>query len=241
MINSYIKLVNACLILICTVIISGCITTSPTKNAGWQVNINVVDEFDGSISDATVNIGSENDNRTMYKTNSVGSVTIYNISKFPFTLEVYKDESYHLVRRVIEREDIDSEPSARQIHILLERKKTTITGIVVDIDTGEALPISAGPITITTEPPSDIIQADRTGAYEIGSTDFEEGVFIAVRAQLPGKYEESTELAEINNYWGRNKVPTLGLKKLPGWEPPVLSDDSIKVIDQPPTGPAVIE
>ena len=220
----------------------GCGGTKPPKTtSGIQINIMVVDDNDKALNGATVMVSYADGNSETFTTNLEGNISLYNVNSFPVTVNAENGKNYKPNHLEIKKEDINDDLSSRQKRIRIERRKTIIFGRVVDIDTGEALPISAGPVTITTEPPSDITQTDRTGAYEIGSTDFEEGVFIAVRAQLPGKYEESTELAEINNYWGRNKVPTLGLKKLPGWEPPVLSDDSIKVIDQPPTGPAVIE
>ena len=65
------------------------------------------------------------------------------------------------------------------------------------------------------------------------------GVIIAVRAQLPGEYEESIKTVEITKYQDRYKVPTIGLKKLPGWNPPESSGTS--TYDFPSPGPPLTE
>jgi len=232
---------NKLIIFVVLFSLMGCSSSKPGKRAsGVQINIMVVDD-DTVLGGATVNVSYADGNSESFTANSQGRLTLYNVSSFPVSVYVENGKNYKPTDLIIKKESINDDPSSREKRIRLERRKTIIYGLVVDISTGAALSSSAGLVTITTEPPSDIVLTDKSGAYEIGSTDFEQGVTIAVRAQLPGKYEENTKTVEIANYWGKNKVPTIGLKKLPGWEPPVLSDDSIKVVDQPPTGRTIIE
>ena len=214
----------------------------PPKNVGVQINIEVVDDDSGLVlNGANIIVNHADGNSEQFTTNQNGQITLHNVYKFPLTLAVDNGKTYNTKKIEIRRGDINENLSSRQKIIRLEPRKTIIYGRVVDIDTGTALPSSAGLVTISTEPPSDMTLTDRSGAYEIGSTDFEQGVIIAVRAQLPGKYEENTKTVEITKYWDRNKVPTIALKKLIGWEPPALSDDSIKVIDQPTTGKTIVD
>jgi len=225
-------LLHITIIVILSAGLLSCIGTKPKIEIepDKKLNIKVVDDAGNILSGAQVQMSKGNNELLTQtkETNLDGFLTFEEIFKLPVTLNASYTEGYVPKTVTITRRDFPPNKRTIEKNIVLERRKTTIYGRVIDRATGE--PIKEI-ITIKTYPFELIEQTEVDGSYRISTTEFSEGDIITVYAEKIGMYEKNSVQVTILNYWGENRVPEISLKAIPQTETDIMTSDSTETYE----------
>lgn len=204
---------------------SGCswIGIGKPKRPPLSIHVTVRDEEDNLIAGAEVRItedapsrGGKKEPKSMtYATLKDGTRHIQTTFSLPLRIHVSHGEAYFSKTVTIHEGFFSEKQKSTTIDVVLPRRKTVISGNVVDMDNDE--PIDCA--TVYVKLFEDLIKTtDKDGKYEIQSADFYEGELLTVSAERTEKsmkrYGMKEQQVTIHNYWGENKVPEIRLKCL---------------------------
>ena len=151
--------------------------TGAGRGSGRSLPVQVVskDENSKAIKGATIRMMRGKDSKTFH-TIEGGRVTIEPAYKLPFQLEVsYKADDMYLPKTIDITEDNFNE--GKLFIVRIERKKTVITGKVVDKQTKEPLPV----VTVEVKPKVTYVQTDSLGIFHVQSAEIKQGLTYTIK------------------------------------------------------------
>lgn len=165
---------NAVYALFLTVIIFTIIQCAGTAGKGYSLSVQVVskDENSKALIGAKVRMVRDKESR-VFSTVEGGRATLDPLYKLPFKLIVTYDEDNSYLPKEIEISETDfTDRTSLLKEIQLEKKKTIISGMVIDKLTKK--PISV--VTVEIRPKVTFVQTDTLGMFRVESANIKENL-----------------------------------------------------------------